>query len=192
MKRLALVTLIGIASASYAQVCHSPIHNISYPVTPVVAVKKVVTPVFVAVPIPVYGAVYTPPVPPPASATGDELKQVAEALKAIDARLKQLEKPAAPMSPAAPSNPFQPQANAGGSPLGVVQAKCAACHEAAVSAEKGGGLTMIENGVLARLTPGQALKVISTSYRGSMPPKSSGLTLSDEETSVLVSHYGGK
>jgi cytochrome c5 len=186
--RLALVTLIGFASASYAQVCHSPIVHHAYPVTPVV-VKKVVTPVFFAVPIPVYGAVYTPPVPTPASG-GDELKQVAEALKAIDARLKQLERPA-PQAAPPPSNPFQPQ-NAGGNPLGVVQAKCAQCHDGKVSAEKGGGFTMIENGVLARLTPGQALKALSTAYKGTMPPKSSGLTLSDEETAVLVGHYGGK
>lgn len=77
-----------------------------------------------------------------------------------------------------------------GGVLSLVQGKCASCHEARVSAEKGGGLTLTEGNVLARLTDRQVNKVIGSAYKGTMPPKSSGVApLTDEEVSALVSHY---
>ena len=210
------VTLLLLAGAAAAQVCHAPI--VHAPVVhhqAAVAVVKVVKEL-VAVPvlIPAYGAVYTPPVvpasPPPQAVAPADLKAIADSLRAIDARLRSLEgkpapatpTPSAPPPPPAgeqprPADPFNPgtaapQAQtqpAAGNALAIVTAKCAQCH--AGDASKGGGLVLVENGVLAKLADRAGRKAIGTVYRGTMPPKASGIApLTDEEVSVLVSHYG--
>lgn len=194
------------------QVCVSPV--VTTPVVTAgyaapVVVKEIITPVAVPVLIPAYGAVYTPPAPAPAapaapSVAPQDLKAIADSLRAIDQRLRSLEAkpgvppaaPAAPPAPAAtpaapaaqakPADPFNP----GAAPhaLAIVQGKCAVCHSAETAAAKGGGLSLIEGGALAKLTDRQARKVMTTVYRGTMPPKSSGIpALTDEEVSVLVS-----
>lgn len=209
------VTLLLLAGAAAAQVCHTPVvHHapIIHHHAPAVEVVKVVKEL-VAVPvlIPAYGAVYTPPVVPataapaaqPAVAPAD-LRAIADSLRAIDARLRSLEgKPApatpAPAAPAAqerPSDPFNPGAAPqaqtqppAGNALAIVTAKCAQCHSG--DGSKGGGLVLVEGGTLARLADRAGRKTISTVYRGTMPPRSSGIPpLTDEEVSVLVAHYG--
>lgn len=200
------------------QVCVSPV--VTTPVVTAgyaapVVVKEIITPVAVPVLIPAYGAVYTPPAPAPAapaapSVAPQDLKAIADSLRAIDQRLRSLEAkpgvppaaPAAPPAPAAtpaapaaqakPADPFNPgaapQAATSPNALAIVQGKCAVCHSAETAAAKGGGLSLIEGGALAKLTDRQARKVMTTVYRGTMPPKSSGIpALTDEEVSVLVS-----
>ena len=200
------------------QVCVSPVVTSPVVTTSYVAptvVKEIITPVAVPVLIPAYGAVYTPPAPAPAapaapSVAPQDLKAIADSLRAIDQRLRSLEAkpgvppaaPAAPPAPAAtpaapaaqakPADPFNPgaapQAATSPNALAIVQGKCAVCHSAETAAAKGGGLSLIEGGTLAKLTDRQARKVMTTVYRGTMPPKSSGIpALTDEEVSVLVS-----
>lgn len=207
----ALATLCLLAGAAAAQVCHAPIVThapVVHQAAAVKVVKEVVVPVAVPVLIPAYGAVYAPPVvpatPAPAAQAGvppADLRAIADSLRAIDQRLRSLEgKPApAPAAPAAPAqerpadpfNPGTPQAQAqpAGNALAIVTAKCAQCHSG--NAEKGGGLVLVEGGTLSKLADRAGRKTISTVYRGTMPPKSSGIPpLTDEEVSVLVSHYG--
>ena len=207
-----LLTLLLLAGAAAAQVCHAPV--VHAPVVHQAAAVEVVKVVkeLVAVPVPVlipaYGAVYTPPVvpatPAPASQAAvapADLRAIADSLRAIDARLRSLEAKPAPATPAPaapaqerPADPFNPgtpqaQTQPAGNALAIVTAKCAQCHSG--TAEKGGGLVLVEGGTLAKLADRAGRKTISTVYRGTMPPKSSGIPpLTDEEVSVLVSHYG--
>lgn len=69
--------------------------------------------------------------------------------------------------------------------LEIFQAKCAGCHEAAISKAKGGGFTMLQGGKLALLTDRQLRKISSRSYAGSMPPKGSP-QLSDSEVGEVM------
>ena len=75
--------------------------------------------------------------------------------------------------------------------LPLVTAKCAKCHDARVAASEGAGLTLVENGTLSRLDATDALRVIKTSYKGTMPKRNSGIApLTDAEVAALVGHYG--
>lgn len=214
MTRLAYatLTLLCLAGLAAGQVCHAPVvvHHAPVVHVPAVKVVKEVVAVPVAVPVlvPAYGAVYVPPAVPAAPApqqsapAGADLKAIADGLRAIDARLRSLEgRPAVPPAtppaagaqdrPADPFNPGTPQAQTApaGNALAIVTAKCAQCHSG--TAEKGGGLVLVEGGTLARLADKAGRKTIGAVYRGTMPPKSSGIApLTDEEVSVLVSHYG--
>lgn len=201
--------------------CATPIVTTPYVSTPYVAttpiVKEVLTPVAVYVPVASYGAVFTPPAPvaPAASGAvgGAELKQIADALRAIDSRLRALESarpapapppappPPAPAPPVKPADPFGAPASAApaGGPqvaaappaaLEVVKTKCAQCHEGGNAAAKGGGLVLIEGGALSRLAAKDALRVGGSAYKGTMPPRSSGIApLTDEEVAALMGHY---
>lgn len=211
---LALVLLAGVAYAGTCAFVSSPVvvstpvvvhKEVVTPVVPVVA--PVVAPVAVFVPVPTYGAVYTPPVAPAvaapaATAPASELKAVLDSLRAIDTRLKSLElrgpAPAAAPRPADPFNPPQPQPQASTAPvsppgaLAIVQAKCVQCHDDKGAAEKGGGLVLVEGGALKRLSAADSLRTIRSAYKGAMPKKSSGIApLTDEEVAALVAHYGG-
>lgn len=214
MTRLAYatLTLLCLAGLAAAQVCHAPVvvHHAPVVHAPAVKVVKEVVAVPVAVPVlvPAYGAVYVPPVVPAApaaqqAAPAADLKAIADGLRAIDARLRSLEgrpatTPATPPAAGAqdrPSDPFNPgagpqaQTAPAGNALAIVQAKCAQCHSG--DASKGGGLVLVEGGTLSRLADKAGRKTIGAVYRGTMPPKSSGIApLTDEEVSVLVSHYG--
>lgn len=203
------VTLLLLAGAAAAQVCHAPVVHAPIVHHQAAVVKVVKELVAVPVLIPAYGAVYTPPVvpasPPPQAVAPADLKAIADSLRAIDARLRSLEgkptppPPAPPPPPAGeqprPADPFNPgtapqaQTAPAGNALAIVQAKCAQCH--AGDGAKGGGLVLVEGGTLSRLADKAGRKTIAAVYRGTMPPKSSGLPpLTDEEVSVLVSHYG--
>jgi hypothetical protein len=107
----------------------------------------------------------------------------------------------APTKPADPFNPgtapnkgavsapglVQPAKTPAELALTVVQARCASCHDATKAAEKGGGLTLIENGGLAKLSDRAARRVLSRSYAGTMPPPGANLpALTDNEVSTLA------
>lgn len=212
MKRTCYVlfTLLLLAGAAAAQVCHAPVVHapVVHHQAAVEVVKVVKELVAVPVLIPAYGAVYTPPVvpasPAPQAVAPADLRAIADSLRAIDARLRSLEGKPAPATPPPPpgeqprpADPFNPgtaapQAQtqpAAGNALAIVQAKCAQCHSG--DGAKGGGLVLVEGGVLAKLPDRAGRKTIGTVYRGTMPPKASGIApLTDEEVSVLVSHYG--
>ena len=180
-------------------------------VTPVIVkevVKQVYTPVAVYAPFPVaipyYGAVYNPSMPTsmPGADTGitptGGLAEVLVELRKLNSRIDALERkrPTDPFAPAPlvkPSGATEIRPGATATPrdgaLAIFTNKCAACHDATVSATKGGGLTLLEKGVLSKLTDKQARKVMTTSYNGKMPPKSSGIAaLTDEEVSSIVNH----
>lgn len=175
-----------------------------------VVVEKVVTPVIAPIavyaPVPVYGAAFVPPAPMPAapaqaSAAGEDLKAILNALSAIDARLKAVEaKAGAPAGPAPapkPPDPFNPGPRPGAGAaleapkppafLALAQAKCASCHETKVAADKGGAFTLLDGAALAKLDDRQLRKLASVSYASRMPPKSSGVPpLTDEEVAQVM------
>jgi len=100
-----------------------------------------------------------------------------------------------PQAPAgyAPTAPGAASGAGGGEAdvLPLVTAKCGKCHEARVAAAEGAGLVLVENGVLSRLDATDALRVIKTSYKGTMPKRNSGIApLTDAEVAALVGHYG--
>lgn len=211
---LTLCLIAGAAAATCAVRARvvAPVYSAAVYAAPVVAekvVEKVVVPVATYVPVPVYAAVYTPPAHPPmppAELRRDDLRQILEALQALDGRLKALERPSAPAhpepapepapAPAPPGkvDPFLPKPKKTGaleaprapSALAVFQVRCAGCHEAKTSADKGGGFTLLQGERLVALTDRQARKVATMSYTGKMPPKKTGITLTDQEVSLIV------
>lgn len=166
----------------------------------VVEKKAVVAAVAAFVPVPVYAAVYTPPAVPvvpavpaapataPAasqSAVGDLAAVLAE-LKKLSSRLDALERGGSrPETP--PPSPGAPALGAAGKVPAVFQSKCAACHEAKVAGEKGGGFLMFDGAALTRLSEKQWRKVATMTYSGRMPPKSHG-TLSDAEVAEIMAY----
>jgi hypothetical protein len=181
----------------------------SYPTTVTKAVvvkpivKEVITPVAVYAPIPVlvpvYGASYTAPVTPPAPAAAPAndmsaaLSTIMGELRKINARIDALErrKPSDPFAPApTPAAPTPAPLRKDVSALEIITNKCSSCHDATNSAGKGGGLTLLEKGALAKITDKQCLKLIKDVKEGRMPKKSSGIAaLTDEEYDVVVTHY---
>lgn len=178
-----------------------------------VVIKEIVpfyTPVAVYAPfaavVPAYGGAYVPPpnylpmqpaptatAPAPAAPQASEMRQVLEILQGFDARLRTLEGRGPPAPPAKKSDslPLTPGAAPATAPgavsaLQVMQAKCASCHEARNSAEKGGGFTMFEGNTLVRMTEAQLRKSATNAYSGKMPPKTSGISLTDEETGIII------
>lgn len=148
----------------------------------------------------------------------EALKALDGRLGAVEARLGGRTAPAvpAPAAPApavptpAPADPFNPAAvpqasgqteprsaaratsQPGAELSKLFQTRCAACHEAATSAEKGGGFTLMEGAELAKLDERQVRRLASVSYKGSMPPKSSGLpALTDAEVALVMQYVDG-
>jgi mono/diheme cytochrome c family protein len=74
----------------------------------------------------------------------------------------------------------------GGGAVAIFQAKCAGCHEAAVSADKGGGFTMFDGGKLVNLSDRAWGKIGSKVAVGRMPPPKSGIVLSDEDAATVA------
>lgn len=66
----------------------------------------------------------------------------------------------------------------------ILQAKCAACHDATVSKSKGGSFTMFDKGSLALLSDRQLRKVSTRTYAGDMPPKGQP-QLTDQEVGEI-------
>lgn len=182
-------------------------------VTPTVAAVAVFTPFAVAVPT--YSAGYAPgyvppanPAPPaqpaqrPAVDNSAVLSEMSKTLARINSRLDALERkvdgksaipPDAPTAEPVPGSTVRPTPPASGklSRLSVFQAKCAACHSAASSAIKGGGLALLTpDDRLADLPAAVATKVLVRTYGNHprpMPPRDSGIQpLTDEEYAALM------
>lgn len=203
MRNFLIVCLIAVLGGGVLAAC--PIRSRVVVSTPVVhhAVKKVVVadvatviPVAVfqplAIAVPTYTAAYTPPVAtapvaPQQAAGGGEFKAILDALKNLDARLNRLEKGGAVPSPAQKPAPEPIPAKGTGKVTGlsVLIAKCASCHEKAVAGTKGSSIVLLEGSALAKLSDKTARKVLSVTYKGTMPPKDKG-TLTDEEVSAIV------
>ena len=156
-----------------------------------VVTNAVVIPVAQFVAVPLYTANYSPvpaaptAAPAPAPAANPDLKAILDALKSLDARVRSIEGKAG--SPAVPGDGKPPKAaSASLSALWIFSNKCAACHDKGVAGEKGGGLVLLDAGKVAALTDRQARKVLSASYAGRMPPKSSGVSLTDEEVATIA------
>lgn len=199
----ACLTLLSIAGVAAADCFHRQRVVVAAPAVVQAVVKKevavvtpVIAPIAVYAPIAAYAAVYSPPPPAPAAtvpaASGQpELKTILDAIQSIDRRLQALEGGGAKTSPRGP-DPFSPgplqQTKAGSSaPPTVFGAKCASCHEAKVSGEKGGAFTLLEGAAPAKLTDRQIRKVMSVSYSGRMPPKGH-VPLTDEEVGQIVAY----
>lgn len=182
-----------------------------------VVVEKVITPVInqyaLVLPVavfPAYGAVYqpapyvpavgAPPAtqPPPVQSDQmrilmDMMKANTEALKAIDARLQKLEgtQPGAQPKPKDPFNPQNLKSQSKAEKAAKVVARaCVNCHDVASAAEKGGNFVMVDgDGYMAQTTAQQGGKVAKRIDKD-MPPKDSGLVLSESEKADLKAHYG--
>lgn len=125
--------------------------------------------------IPLYTATYV--------GDNNNNQSILEALKAIENRIKNLEA-------SKPQNdPFNPPTTNNG--LKVITTRCASCHDDKNAAGRGGNLTLIKNGNLVNLTDRQALKVITKTYKGEMPPKSTKPGLTDTEIGQIVDYIDG-
>ena len=69
--------------------------------------------------------------------------------------------------------------------IAIFQGKCAGCHEAKVAGKRGGDFVMFEGGNLAKLKDRQVLRIGTRTYTGTMPPKKTGIVLSDEDIAVI-------
>lgn len=211
----AALALAGLASAGSCGVTYYRPPAVAVKQQTIVKeVVPVVTPVAVYAPVvavPAYAAVYTPPaVPAPEPAKANELAQILTAVQGVrskiddvgrrvndlDARLRAVEGKAASPQPSGPAakptdrpDPFAPKSGALSAPrpaaIDVFQARCAVCHESKVSADKGGGFTLLEGAALAKLDDRQARKVLSQSYSGRMPPRGHD-PLTDEEVGMIA------
>lgn len=209
MKRFAFVILTLALFAGSSLACDVVRRRTYATYTPTVVtpvVEAVVTPVLAAtfIPVPVAVPQYSvgPAIQPvaPVAATAPAAAAVApnrevEALKLEILKLRQeleaARKPAAPVTPA-PLTPPTPQASAApANPAAAVAqvftAKCASCHDKAVSAQKGGSFTILDGGKLATLNDRSARLVASRLYTGRMPPPKSGIApCTDEEVGLIM------
>ncbi len=136
------------------------------------------------------------PAPGPAPGLSPDTRAILDALRSLDARITKLEGGVVPKPPVAPPttplDPFNPGKQPQKAPpaknaLGLITAKCAACHDAKVSAKKGGGFDLVKDGALVKLNDRGARRVIALSYAGKMPPKDSGIAaLTDEEVGAII------
>lgn len=212
-----LAVIGGVAAAQQCATVAASYHGHRQVVKEVVVKKEVVVPVIAPVAVyavtPAYAAVYVPPVaaapamPAPATAPqpSSELQQVLSAINgvnskvdSIDARLKAVEAKgggaAVPPPPPDKVDPFAPKPQALTKPqapatamLALVGAKCAQCHDDKVSADKGGGFSMVKDGQLLKLDDRQLRKTISLAHLGKMPPRSSNIpAVTDEEVGTIV------
>jgi mono/diheme cytochrome c family protein len=100
--------------------------------------------------------------------------------------------PAQAQPPATPIPTGTPATKASAAPaphLALFAAKCAACHDAKVSVEKGGQFTLLTDGRLAQLDGKALARIAGKVYTGRMPPKDNkaGIApLTDEEVSVVM------
>lgn len=194
---LAFFGILLVGTSTLAS-CHVVRHRAVAAV--VVEKKAVVAAVAAFVPVPVYAAVYTPPAVPvvpaapaaPATApaasqsVAGDLAAVLAELKRLSSRLDALERGGSRPETPLPA-PGAPAPGAAGKVPAVFQSKCAACHEAKVAGEKGGGFLMFDGTALTRLSEKQWRKVATMTYSGRMPPKSHG-TLSDAEVAEIMAY----
>lgn len=150
------------------------------------------------------------PAPAPQAGPSPEAKAVLEALGRINARLDALEGRHAPAPAPAPTptptpgprDPFNPGATSGGNittpatpapgvgkaPM-AFGAKCAQCHTRGKEDEGGGFVLLEPDGSVARLEPAKVLAVARRtrrSYNSTMPPRKSGLSLTDAEVAEIM------
>ena len=134
-----------------------------------------------------YGAAqqYAAP-PPPAPQTYAQPQalpadRLAAALEAINARLCILEG-----RTAAPGPAQQSQQQPGEPGLPAAFGKCAQCHDAATAA-KGGGFAFLKDGFLKKPFSERDLRgILTKTLSGEMPPKSSGMTLTQQEAAEVL------
>jgi mono/diheme cytochrome c family protein len=135
-------------------------------------------------------------VPAPQQLNEDELAKAVQGLTAeinsLKERLGRAEKPEGPKTGPTPApDPFAPQARAeqrlGAFPQ--TQAVCAKCHDAAVAAKKGGGLTLTQGDKLAKLSPEQLGEVVrrltTTDPAKVMPPLSAGKVAAETKLGII-------
>lgn len=135
---------------------------------------------------PVYAAVYQPvPVLIPTYAVG--YSQDAQEKLNISAALNRIADALGKATPAPPRpevDPVpQPGAAAPARGGNILVAKCAACHDASVSATKGGRQTLVQDGQMAALDGKILSRVLVNVYTGKMPK---GGKLTDEEVAAFV------
>lgn len=96
----------------------------------------------------------------------------------------------APAPGATPAGPPAP-ADVAKAALAVFNAKCVSCH-GNTAARDGGGLVLVENGAIAKLTDRQIRKVVSQVVRGAMPPPKTKVQLSEEEGGIILAWSDSK
>lgn len=124
----------------------------------------------------------------PVTLKQSDVKAIAEALKALDARLGVIEQRMGARPPApGPQKEKEKDGDVSTRMLRLVTARCAGCHDATVSEEKGNGFTLRAAGRLAVLTDKQARKLVTMTYAGKMPPKEAKVAaLTDEEVATVI------
>lgn len=194
----AAVSILILTPPAHGQ-CATPYNRVvvKKEVVVVKEVAAIITPVvatFIAVPL--YTAIYVPSYAPPAYAppaphapvgvaASSETREILDLLKGMDTRLRKLEG-GAPPSSNPPLGAAPPDSAAG---LRAMSTKCASCHEAKVSADKGGGLTLFNGPALVALNDKQIRRILTVTGRGKMPPPKSGITLTDEEASAIIATF---
>ncbi len=127
--------------------------------------------------VPTYGAQYLP-----ASAEGNTT------LAEILAELKGIRQDLAAFRPQMPPADGHPPAGAPNA-LGILGAKCGACHEAGTADQKGGGFVMLQNGKLAPLSVAERKRMATFLLRDRMPPDPLP-KLSEAEKQAVVTELG--
>jgi mono/diheme cytochrome c family protein len=130
------------------------------------------------------------PAPPPAVTSGGMAEVLAE-LRRLNGRMDAMERgqslPAPRAATAEPPPPAVPAAPRNGAALALFNAKCAACHKAG-NESKGKGFIMLDasGNFVPSLTTAQWERMGAKMTFGKMPPKDSGITLSDEEGTAMM------
>lgn len=141
-----------------------------------------------------------PPAASPLPATAKPTAAGPDRMAALEGRMSRIEAllekiASGPGGP--PPNP-QPQTALPTAPnpnaptvVGLLKARCAACHDKAIAADKGGSFVMFEGGQLVALSDSQISQIMRRAYLKTMPPKKSQdkhAPLTDEEYTFAVEH----
>jgi hypothetical protein len=181
-------------------------------VTPSYATEVAVIPLIaqiVPVFVPTYGAGYVAPAPIPTSSpvvnnqpagSSNPNQEILDLLRKIDDRSSRLEDrvnrleramnvqpPPNPSGPNIPmpkaDNPTSQQGNNNGVEEQVIVARCASCHDASVSATKGGTITLLHNNIVDKWDSDLSLRVLRAVNDGTMPKNG---RLSEEDGLKIV------
>lgn len=207
-----LLMLALSASLSYATCGVRTVRTSAVVTTPVVVQKSVVavdtvfTPVavFAAFPVavPTYTAAYSPAAVAPSqqastgavpASTPSEMALVLSELKKLNGRIDAIERrmgqpggpppmPRAEELPTKARSELSPEKKA----LALFGSKCAVCHNQG-NETKGGGFVLLSGGAITKLDSKQLVRLSSHVYKGTMPPRSSGVAaLTDEEVGEVM------
>lgn len=204
-----LAVLVGTSNASNCFAVRRVVAPVVTPtvITPVVAVAAVVSPTvvattFIPVAVPTFSITYAPPltlagagysggtVGAGASYGGDS--GLTAQIQALRAEIQQMRGSGVALNAAAPVNgngngngngqASHLKASPGTVDIGAALGKCVACHEGAVSKNKGGDFAIFDGNNTRKLSAEDSLKILAQVESGSMPKNG---TLQEGEKSAI-------